>query len=117
MFTAGLELLTCTAELSGPTGPSLGRCRGGGGGAQSCLAAPVCREVFSLGVGGVIPASTPGLVCPKSSPHPPPASSPSQETTQVIKRWLSGATWGQVARAAALVLLTLGTCFLSATFP
>lgn len=49
MFTAGLELLTCAAELSGPTGPSLGRSRGGGGGAQSCLAAPVCREVFLLG--------------------------------------------------------------------
>lgn len=69
MFTAGLELLTCAAELSGPTGSSLGRSRGGGGGAQSCLAAPVCREVFLLGWWGwgrVIPASPPGL-CPSKT--------------------------------------------------
>lgn len=75
--------VTCATELSGPPAPlweDAGWVR-----ARSCLAAPVCREVFSQGGGGggegwVIPASPPGLVCPKSSPpHPLPASSPAKK--------------------------------------
>lgn len=50
MFTAGLELLTCAAELSGPTGPSLGRCRGGGVGLSPAW--PLLMRCFLAGDGG-----------------------------------------------------------------
>lgn len=58
MFTAGLELLTCAAGLSGLTCPPWEDV----GAAQSCLAAPVCGKVFLLGRWGrLIPASSPAL--------------------------------------------------------
>lgn len=82
MFTAGLELLTCAAELSDPTCPSLGRCLGGvGGGTQSCSADPVCRKAFLLGRWrDGYSCFSPGLVCPKkSASHPLPASSPAKK--------------------------------------
>lgn len=82
MFTAGLELLTCAAELSGPSCPSLGRCLGGAGGALS-LAWQILfvGRLSCWGDGGTCYSCfSPGLVCPKKSPsHPLPASSPAKK--------------------------------------
>lgn len=50
MFTVGLELLTRTAELSGPHMPFFGKMLGGRG-PQSRLAAPVCRGFLAGKVG------------------------------------------------------------------
>ena len=84
MFTAGLELLTCAAELSGPTCPSLGRCLGGAeGGTQSCLAAPVCRKAFLLGRWrhGLFLLQPWSRLSKKESFSPTPASSPAKSNT------------------------------------
>lgn len=76
MFTAGLELLMCAAELSGPTRPSSGRCLVGGVLSPAWLLLFV--ERFSCWGGRQTGYScfTPGLVCPRSPSHPLPAFSP-----------------------------------------
>lgn len=81
MFTAGREPPTCTAELSGPT-CLFGQMLGGGLRAAQLLLSE--RRFSCWGGGGhVIPASPPGLVCPKRSRSSQlfPAFSPAKNNT------------------------------------
>lgn len=101
MFTAGLELLTCAAELSGPTCLSLERCWGG---RRSVLLGFSCllRRFSCWGGGGrgeLFLLHPLGLVCPKRSPHPLPASSPAKKQYKRLSPGKSGATQGRAACA------------------
>lgn len=119
MFTAGLELLMCAAELSGPTRPSSGRCLVGGVLSPAWLLLFV--ERFSCWGGRRTGYScfTPGLVCPRRSPsHPLPAFSPAKKTIRVMKPREMRSHAGQPAWAAApSPPIPPETCFLECPFP
>lgn len=116
MFTAGLQLLTCAAELSGLTCPSLGRGLVGGLGAtQSCLAAPVCRKVSLLGRcgGGLFLLSAPSRMSTRESSSPTPCLLTCQKTMHVIKPRENGKCTGTGRRSPQ----PSGACFLERHLP